>query len=299
MQTEKVDTDIELEEETEETQEAEKIDAGETASAAAERADEEKPEGEEPEATEFVVSLGDEKPEAEGQQIDAAPQWVKNLREINKRQAKELDELRKKVKPAEEPASKLRKKPTIEDHDHYADAFEADLDKWYAEKAASEREAEERKRAKQKAEEAEQSAWKEKLSAHDKKKAELPVKDYAASEETVFDLLDETQRGIVINYSDNSALLIYALGRNPAKLSDLAACKDPGAFIKAMTKLESNLKTSTRRPTTAPESRVERGSAGKPTTSAAGLEKLRAEADRTGNRTKVLEYMRAQRRAAK
>jgi hypothetical protein len=240
------------------------------------------------EASELVVSLGDEPSEPPPKEESSV---IRTLRQITKSQAKELKELRQRAAPAEDsPTAKLRAEPTMEAHDFDADAFKEDWRKWNSEKAALERAAEDKKRSKQQAEESERAAWNAKLEVHAKRRAELPVKDYDAAEETVFDLLDETQRGIVINYSDNSALLVYALGRNPAKLSDLAACKDPGAFIKAMTKLESNLKTSKRRPETKPETRIERGAAGVSTSSASELEKLRAEAEKTGNYTKVMAY---------
>lgn len=254
---------------------------------------------------EFVVSIGEETAE-QATPPEKLPGWMraltKNHRNVvseNNRLRKEIEQLKTAGRPAEV-APKLRAEPTLEDHDFDSDKFKADLGAWYKEKSRLERDAEEAERARKQAEDGERQQWQSRLQQHEKSAKELPVRNYQEAEETVFGQLDQTQQGIVINYSDNSALLTYALHGNPAKLQDLAAIKDPGRFIREMTKLESQLKTSKRRPSTAPESRVEHVASGKPTTSNAGLEKLRAEAARTGNWTKVMQYKREMKqRAAK
>jgi hypothetical protein len=250
---------------------------------------------EEPAAEELVVTIGDE---AQPDPADAkdAPAWIRDVRKQWRETTKENKALRRELEALKTPkAAGLPAKPKLEDCDYDSDKYEAALDEWHKKKS----EADAEKRAAEQREADDQAAWNARLAAHEKASKELPVSDYEDAQETVFSSLDQTQQGIILQGSDNSALLIYALGRNPAKLQSLAAIKDPVRYAFAIAKLETQLKTSKRRPTTAPESTVTRGSAGKPTTSAAGLEKLRAEAAKTGDYTKVTAYKRQLRQAAK
>ena len=103
-------------------------------------------------------------------------------------------------------------------------------------------------------------------------------------------LFDQTQQGIIVHGAKDAAVLAYAIGKNPEKAKELAAIKDPIAFAFAVSKLEEQVKVSTRKPSAKPE--------GVLTSTARGssmdnhLEKLRAEAERTGDYTKVSAYRR-------
>jgi hypothetical protein len=93
--------------------------------------------------------------------------------------------------------------------------------------------------------------------------------------------------------ADNPALLVYALGKHPAKAKELAAIKDPVKFAFAVAKLETQMKT-TSRPRAAPpppETPLQSTAPSRSATNAT-LERLEQEALRTGNRTKVAAYRR-------
>jgi hypothetical protein len=64
------------------------------------------------------------------------------------------------------------------------------------------------------------------------------------------------QQAIVIKAADDSAKVIYALGRHPEKLKTLAAIKDPIKFAVAISKLEGTLKVTTRRKAAEPDEGV-------------------------------------------
>jgi len=229
---------------------------------------------------ELVVTIGDEAPEPD--ETQGAPQWVKDLRKENR-------ELKKKLKAAPAvPAGtpKVGEKPTLAGCEYDSEEFEKQLEAWHEAK----REAEKAEREAKESQTAQQREWEQRVNSHTKAKGALGVKDYDEAEEAVFDQLDQTQQGIIISGAENSALLVYALAKAPKKLKELSTIKDPVKYAFAIAKLETQLKTNKRRPATPPEGSVERSNAGKALTGQAGLEKLRAEAERTGDYSKVHAY---------
>jgi hypothetical protein len=95
--------------------------------------------------------------------------------------------------------------------------------------------------------------------------------------------------------ADNPALVVYALGKNPKKAQELAAIKDPVKFAFAVAKLEKELKVTNRKGSPCTRTHVRNWSSFWAVDST--LERLREEAARTGNMTKVIQY-KAQKRAA-
>ncbi len=276
--------------ETEEADEPELDDAdGETPDA-----DESEDDGE------LVVTIGDEKPEEEEEIPEGAPAWVKKVRNKAKEKEKENRELRKQLKslqsanPAAPQREALGPKPKLADSDYDEAKHEEALDAWYEAK----RQAEKAERDAADAQTAQQREWDARLQAHTQAKGALKVKGYDAAEEAVFEELDQTQQGILIGGASNSALVVYALAKNPKELKRLAAIKDPIKYTFEIAKLETKLKTTKRRPATAPEGTVERSNAGTARTSDATLARLRAQAEKTGNYTPVHEYRRKMRARA-
>ena len=83
---------------------------------------------------------------------------------------------------------------------------------------------------------------------------------------------------------------MYALGKNPKKAKELAAINDPVKFAFAVAKLEAQLKVNPAKRPPAPERAVTGGSAPISGTTDSTLDRLRAEAERTGDMTKVIRY---------
>jgi hypothetical protein len=88
---------------------------------------------------------------------------------------------------------------------------------------------------------------------------------------------------------------VYALGKNPKKLKELASITDPVKFAFAIAKLETQLKVSNKKPAPPPE-KVVGGTAPIRGAVDSTLERLRADAERTGDYSKVFAY-RKQKRA--
>ena len=247
---------------------------------------------EEPDTEEVVVSIGEEAPPPE--EHTPAPEWVKELRKTNRELQRQNRELQARVQaaPPETKPVVIGNKPKLEDHDYDADAYEEALTSWFERK----RQADE-VNAKQEAEVMnQQKAWQAKLDGYGKAKAELRVKDFEDAEEVAQQVFSITQQGVLLQGADNPALVVYALGKNPAKAKELAEIKDPVKFAFAVAKLEKDLKVTNRRQAPAPE-RIVSGTGRSSGAVDSTLERLREEAARTGNMTKVIQY-RAQKRSA-
>ena len=242
---------------------------------------------------EVIVSIGEEAPPPEEQ--THAPEWVRELRKTNRELQRQNRELQGKLQSTAQTETKpvvLGKKPSLEEYDYDADKFEVALADWFDRK----RQADE-SNAKQEAEVMnQQKAWQAKLDGYGKAKAELRVKDFEDAEAVAQELFNITQQGVVLQGADNPALVIYALGKNPKKAKELSDIKDPVKFAFAVAKLEKELKVTNRRAAPPPE-RIVSGTGRVSGAVDSTLERLRAEAEKTGNMTKVIQY-KAQKRAA-
>ena len=245
--------------------------------------------------TELVVSIGNEEPEPQSEQTQQAPEWVKELRKQNREYQKRIRQLERNTQAAPaaqgETTTAPPKKPTLADVDYDTGAYEAKLDQWYTAKAEYDRQATERQRAEQSV----KGAWDAKIAGYNTAKAELKARDFEDAEAVIADTLSVTQQGIILDGAEKPALLIYALGKNPKKAAEMAAITNPVAFAAAIGRLEASLKVTSRKPSAQPEQLVS-GNAPKSGSVDNTLERLRAEAERTGDLTKVMAYKRQQKR---
>lgn len=236
----------------------------------------------------LVVSIGDEKPE-ETEETRRAPEWVRELRKSHREAQKENRELKAKLEELSSPKLKSMdpgKKPTLEGCDYDSSAYEKSLSEWYEKKREYDASL-----AEQRAErEREEKEWKSTLDSYGVKKSELKAKDFDEVEMTVQDALSVTQQGMIVSGADNPALVVYALGKNPGKLKELASITNPVKFAFAVAKLETVLKVN-RKSTPPPEKSIN-GTGRVASTTEQTLERLRAEARKTGDFSKVTAYKR-------
>lgn len=243
----------------------------------------------ESEDDEVVVTVGDEQPEQEESDSQPAPAWVRELRKADREKAREIRELKaqlaqKQAATETAPPEKLTR-PTLADCDYDEELFEAKLIEYNAHVQAQRAE-------QQKAEDARKAAdaaWQANVMAYETKKAGLKVQDYEERESLAKDTLSVVQQGIILTGAKNSALVMYALGKNPDKLKEVAAITDPVKFCFAIANWEPELKVTPRKAPPPPE-RAVRGGTTPPLNSDAALKRLEAEAERTGDRTKVIQY---------
>jgi len=239
---------------------------------------------------EVVITLGDEEPPADDEQ-NRAPEWVRELRKSDREKAKRIRELEQKLQESKPnpQQEELGTKPTLEGCDFDSDKFEKELTAWHDRK----RQVDDKAAQERKAAEDQKAAWEVKMNAY---KAEaLPVADFEDAEEAVISSLDQIKQAIILNGADKPKQLIYALGKSPEKLKELAGINDPIKFAFAVAKLEAKVKV-TEKKTPPPPEKVIRGSGGSAASSDAQLDKLREEAMRTGDASKLFAY-RQQKRA--
>lgn len=242
-----------------------------------------------------VVTIGEEPPPQD--EHAQAPEWVRELRKKNREDQRRIRELEEQLKAKDQAETKpavLGKKPALEDYDYDTERFEQELTAWYDRK----RQHDEATTKARDAEEAAQAAWKKKLESYGSAKAELKVKDFDDAEAALQDHLNVTQQGIVIQGAENPALLVYALGKNPKKAKELGSITDPVKFAFAVAKLETQLKVTNRKAPPPPEKTVQ-GTGGTSGSVDSTLERLRTEAEKTGDYTKVTAYKRQKRQSDK
>jgi hypothetical protein len=233
-----------------------------------------------------------EEESSEEEEEKRAPEWVRNVRKTNREQQKRIRELEEKLKtlaPVEE-TPKLGQKPSLEACEYDASKFETELEQWHLRKQQVEAAAQ-----KAKAEEAkQQEAWNSKLENFQKAKTSLKVKDFEEAEETIQEILNQTQIAIIVDGAKNPAELVYALGKNPKKAKELSEISNPVKFAFEIAKLETRVSVERKKSAPPPEKTV-KGAAPLSGSFDSTLERLRAEADKTGDRSKVAKYLKSQR----
>lgn len=266
------------------------------------------------EETEIQVAIGAEpspNPADEEEDVEApidgqpAPQYVKDLRTKAKEDRKKIRQLEADAEQARAEAAAARgeapavamtivgEEPTMESCDYDADKFKADFRAWMERKAAADRETEDAKRKLDEDKAAEQT----RLASYNEAAAKLGAKDFAQCQDRVVAGMSKMQQSILLALK-NPALVVLALGRSPTALKELAAEKDPVKFAVAAAYVEKDIKVK-QVPKFKGEAKLPGSSGAAATAANSTLTKLQEEADRTGDRTKVVAHMRAQQKAAK
>lgn len=239
----------------------------------------------EPQEEEITVMIGDEPSEEESQ---PAPDWVRELRKKNREDQRRIRELEAKLAQTQTPAQiQPGKKPELDDFDYDTSRYEAALADWFDKK----RRYDDQLAAQKRAEEEQNQQWQTKLESYAQARTGLKVKDFEDAETTVAEQFNITQQGVVIQGAENPALVIYALGKNPKKLKELSSIADPVKFAFAIAKLETQLKVANKKSAPPPE-KVVGGTAPIRGAVDSTLDRLRADAERTGDYSKVFAYKR-------
>ena len=231
-----------------------------------------------------IVSIGEP---AKEEEENRAPEWVRDMRKREREKTRRIKELEQQLVAAsaqQEKAAPLGVKPTLESCDFDGERLAQELESWYERKSKVDAEAEKRR----KAEEAEQAAWKARLDSYEKEKRSLKVSDFDDAESLVQDMFSLTQQGILVQ-APRRAELIYALGKNPRVASQLASIDNPVDFAYKAAEIMAKLNVAPKKKAPPPEKKVSGNVAG---ASVGGdvLEKLRAEALKTGDISKVIAY---------
>lgn len=240
----------------------------------------------EEESEELVITLGDEAPP----EVDPAEDTPvirtmrQRLRELNRENA-QLKAAKVQEVPAQPAVQDPGPPPKIADYDYDDEKHAEAVASWAAKKAAAEAaKAEQAKQAK-----AEQDAWLNRVQGYEQAKKALKVPNFADAEDNVLQSLSVAQQGLLLKAKEPEKL-VYVLGTNPKRLQALAQVKDPVDFVYAVAELKQEIKVQQRKKPPVPERVPNRGSAAGFSASSNQLEKLREEAARTGDFSKVVAY---------
>ena len=241
------------------------------------------PPAEEPE-DEFHLELeGEESPTDE-------PGWAKDLRQRNRDMARELDGYRKQQAPKK---VDVGARPTLDGCDYDEDKFATELESWHDRKRQNEQ-------VETKAQEAERVANEQLRRAETSyraKAAAVPVKNYQDAENAVTAALTPQLQAAMISYLDDAPKIVVALHKYPAMLAKVAAEPDAVRALMMMKDMEKRIKTDVVRKAPPPPEAdtIQRGSGSMASVPAdKELAKLEKEAERTGDRTKIIAFKRAQ-----
>jgi len=243
---------------------------------------------EEDDEDEVVISIGEESP-PQDEEV-RAPAWVRELRKSNREKERKIRELEARLNTTAtetKPVAAVTK-PTLESCDYDSDEYEQKLADWYEHKR--EYDAAQANVVAQR--DADSKAWQDKLDSYAKARASLKVRDYDEAEAAALDTFSVTQQGIVLQGSDNPALIIYAIGKSTKRAKELSSITDPVKFAFAVAKLETQLKVTNRKAAASPERTIASGGGRISGSVDSTLERLRDEALKTGDLSKVMAYKR-------
>lgn len=238
-----------------------------------------------------VIAIGDEVIAGEPDEEDdkSAPAWVKDVRKRNRELERELATLRAaQAKPANaDPEIEVGEKPTLDGCKYDEDEFERQLLEWTERK----RQADARKAEAEKQREAAQKDWQARLTSFAQQREALKQPDVDDAEAVVASKLTREQMAVIVKGARqyNSAAIVYALGKSPARLEKLAEIKDPVDFAIAVGRLSSEVKVDKRKKAPPKPETVIRGSASMASTpKLKEFERARHKAAQTGNWSEVI-----------
>lgn len=211
----------------------------------------------------------------------AAPEWVKKVREENRELKRQQREWQQQQGQAQQQG--LREKPTLDSHDYDSDSFEQDYEQWIAEKTQHDTQMQAERAKYQKYDD----TYKQSV---DEVRAKVP--EYDEIEQSIVDVLPPQRQAMIKMMVDNPARMVVALGKSPSKLQALSELDDM-QFAKQIVLLEQSMANVKRNPSKPkPTSHKLDGVAGGGDSQ---LAKLEAAADKTGDRSAIVAYRKKMR----
>lgn len=235
---------------------------------------------------EFAIDIPDE-------QTDSPPEQQENsvIRKL-RAELREKEAIIKRSGGHVQPVTQMPAKPTLEQCGYDEDTFSQKLEEWHDAKRKFESYENDIKSAQAKQEQRQQAV----AQRYVQTQANLRAPDFKAKEELVEAALPEAFQQLLLNAADDSGKVVYFLGQSRKhldELSKLADADEPIKFIKAVAALEGKITVNKRAkpaPDSSPRGGVVVASGGKTE------DALRAEAQKTGDYTKLTAFKREQRK---
>lgn len=213
---------------------------------------------------------------------DTAADLPKRLRDEIKKRDRENAALKRRVAELDQPAAAVDvgPRPTREEHDWDDDKYDSAVDEWNAKRMRAE--------AAQSApndgeEEARQDV--ERLTTGIASLSYPDAKDVVPE---AMKALSPADQFIIASAAKEPGKLIYALAKNPSRLSALLDIKNPVKKIAEIARMEMQMTVRTKAPP--PPENIRQGDGNASVTTDKEEARLLKEAERTGNRTALLRY---------
>lgn len=211
----------------------------------------------------------------------AAPEWVKKVREENRELKRQQREWQQQQGQAQQQG--LREKPTLDGHEYDEDSYQEDYAAWFAEKTQHDTQMQAERAKYQKYDD----TYKQSV---DEVRAKVP--EYDEIEQSIVDVLPPQRQAMIKMMVDNPARMVVALGKSPSKLQALSELDDM-QFAKQIVLMEQSMANVKRNPSKPkPTSHKLDGVAGGGDSQ---LAKLEAAADKTGDRSAIVAYRKKMR----
>lgn len=213
---------------------------------------------------------------------DTAADLPKRLRDEIKKRDRENAALKKRVAELDKPAAPadVGPRPTREEYDWDDDKYDAAVDEWNAKKLRAEAAQDEPNDG-----EAEAKQDVERLNTG------IASLTYADAKDVVpqaMEALSAADQFIIASAAKDPGKLIYALAKNPARLSALLDIKNPVKKIAEIARMEMQMTVRSKAPP--PPENVRSGDARVSVGADKEEARLEKEAERTGDRTKLIRY---------
>lgn len=234
---------------------------------------------------------------------DGGNQTIREMREALKEAKRKNRELEQKLTTTAPPEPELGEKPKLADFDYDDERYDEALLAWNERK----RQVDAQKAEREELARQEEQEYQERLAAYHAEKAKLGVKDFDEIEEAARGVLPKAVQSVIVDVSKHAPVTILALVRNPQLVDtllgsakgrgDKLTTRDLIQITARLKDMEAKMRV-TSRTKPAPEKRIaSTGGASVPKTSEKQLAKLREEAQRTGDFSKVTAYRRQMQQA--
>lgn len=193
--------------------------------------------GDEDQQHDEIVLEGEEEEQQEEKPVVPKRNAVRDMRKRIKEQNTENSDLRSTVRDLEEKVTRLSAggqqapvvapqptvKPTLADYSYDSDAYEAALEQWHDDQFDARMDKRQGDTSRTSAHESATQKVEDAITSHYARASDLNVPDYEATEDAAIASLGANLVQSIQSSAENSELLLYYLGKKPAKASEIAA----------------------------------------------------------------------------
>lgn len=221
---------------------------------------------------------------------DSAPDLPKRLREEIKKRDRENAALKKRVAELDKPAAAIDvgERPTRDQFDWDDEAYDKAIDEWNERRFAAQQQAEQPNDL--------QTEAKQDVERFTTSIEALPYADAKEIIPEAMNALSAEDQFIIASAAKEPGKLMYALAKNPERLTALMDIKNPVKRIAEIARMETQMTTRTRTPV-APEN-VRSGDTRPAASSDKELARLQKQAETSGNYDALFAYKRTLREKA-